>query len=418
MTRRSFGGTSADFRSDERGNVSSGGVGHVYRDQEKTLPVTDLLDADGSPISTVYAKTSPKGMVQFQGPDDGTATLWVEFGGGATKVVASDGFSKRGRLDDETISTARASAGSEAHASVFGSPADFSSTLGSGKLTLSGTALPSPTSGYTYTPEATGHYVVLVNSTGHNESLSSNSGRTAATAHRTMVWHTGQGDAVAYNAYVDVNGTPAGGSTHWLANAAGVILNGQVEIRQAHLYANPVEINISDNGFDSAGIGAVFNINRTVGAASLGEVWMGVRVQSIGSSAADVGFSLKGPFKRGLDLSQATLDASLAAISVAPTHRIYLNSGGTTLNGITWYAAQGTAWIESGGSSVNIQTANSIIKHNDTQVLTTRRTGYTAMTGTPDKVTAYATSTVTLAQLAGRVAQLQADLTTHGLIGA
>lgn len=52
------------------------------------------------------------------------------------------------------------------------------------------------------------------------------------------------------------------------------------------------------------------------------------------------------------------------------------------------------------------------------QVVGARVTGYTAMTGTPDKATAYATSTVTLAQLAGRMMQLQADLTTHGLIGA
>jgi hypothetical protein len=52
------------------------------------------------------------------------------------------------------------------------------------------------------------------------------------------------------------------------------------------------------------------------------------------------------------------------------------------------------------------------------QVVGARITGYAAMTGSPDKATAYATSTITLAQLAGRVAQLQADLTTHGLIGA
>jgi hypothetical protein len=52
------------------------------------------------------------------------------------------------------------------------------------------------------------------------------------------------------------------------------------------------------------------------------------------------------------------------------------------------------------------------------QVIAARVTGYTAMTGSLDKATAYATSTVTLPQLAGRVAQLQADLTTHGLIGA
>lgn len=52
------------------------------------------------------------------------------------------------------------------------------------------------------------------------------------------------------------------------------------------------------------------------------------------------------------------------------------------------------------------------------QVVGARDTGWTAMTGSPDESTAYATGTVTLPQLAGRVAALQAALTTHGLIGA
>lgn len=51
------------------------------------------------------------------------------------------------------------------------------------------------------------------------------------------------------------------------------------------------------------------------------------------------------------------------------------------------------------------------------QVLGARDTGWTPMTGTFDKSTAYATSTVTLAQLAARVAELQAILTAHGIIG-
>lgn len=52
-----------------------------------------------------------------------------------------------------------------------------------------------------------------------------------------------------------------------------------------------------------------------------------------------------------------------------------------------------------------------------TQVVGARVTGYAAMTGSPDKGTTYATGSITLAQLAGRMMQLQADLTTHGLIG-
>lgn len=52
------------------------------------------------------------------------------------------------------------------------------------------------------------------------------------------------------------------------------------------------------------------------------------------------------------------------------------------------------------------------------QVLGSRDTGWTAMTGTADKATAFATSTVTLAQLAGRVMALQTALTAHGIVGA
>jgi stage V sporulation protein SpoVS len=53
-----------------------------------------------------------------------------------------------------------------------------------------------------------------------------------------------------------------------------------------------------------------------------------------------------------------------------------------------------------------------------TKVVGVRNTGWTAMTGTSDKSTTYDTSTVTLAQLAGRVMAIQAALTTHGLLGA
>jgi hypothetical protein len=52
-----------------------------------------------------------------------------------------------------------------------------------------------------------------------------------------------------------------------------------------------------------------------------------------------------------------------------------------------------------------------------TQVVGPRDTGWSAMTGSTNKNTTYDTSTVTLAQLAGRVMALQAALTTHGLIG-
>jgi hypothetical protein len=54
----------------------------------------------------------------------------------------------------------------------------------------------------------------------------------------------------------------------------------------------------------------------------------------------------------------------------------------------------------------------------NTLVVNTRKTGYTAMAGSVDRSTSFNTGTVTLTQLAQRVAALQADLTSHGLIGA
>lgn len=73
----------------------------------------------------------------------------------------------------------------------------------------------------------------------------------------------------------------------------------------------------------------------------------------------------------------------------------------------------GTA-TDPGAGKLGVLTAFNV---GSNQVVGARITGYAAMTGSPDKATSYATSTVTLAQLAGRVMQLQADLTTHGLIG-
>lgn len=52
-----------------------------------------------------------------------------------------------------------------------------------------------------------------------------------------------------------------------------------------------------------------------------------------------------------------------------------------------------------------------------TQVVGARDTGWTAFTGSTNKATAYVTSTITLQQLAERVAALQAACTAHGLIG-
>lgn len=89
----------------------------------------------------------------------------------------------------------------------------------------------------------------------------------------------------------------------------------------------------------------------------------------------------------------------------------------TTGNQIDWYSSVLSATVltikDTGAIDVHSQ-----IQIAGTKVVGARDTGWTAMTGSPDEATAYATGTVTLPQLAGRVAAIQAALTTHGLIGA
>lgn len=60
--------------------------------------------------------------------------------------------------------------------------------------------------------------------------------------------------------------------------------------------------------------------------------------------------------------------------------------------------------------------ATGVIKNSGTQVLSTRKTGWTAATGTATRTT-FATSTVTTAQLAERLKALLDDLISHGVIG-
>jgi len=67
------------------------------------------------------------------------------------------------------------------------------------------------------------------------------------------------------------------------------------------------------------------------------------------------------------------------------------------------------------GGNINV---TSDYYRNGTKVVGARDTGWTAFTNTTNKATSYDTATVTLQQLAERVAAMQAALTTHGLLGA
>jgi hypothetical protein len=72
--------------------------------------------------------------------------------------------------------------------------------------------------------------------------------------------------------------------------------------------------------------------------------------------------------------------------------------------------------VGTNAGDLDLTPATGIARMSGTQILTTRRTGWAAPTGTPTRTT-FATGSVTLPQLAERVKALVDDLTTHGLIG-
>lgn len=304
-----------------------------------------------------------------------------------------------------------------------------------------------PTSGYVYTPEAYAFYGYMYNSSGYNHSTSGNDGRTAAVFQRLKIFQAGQGDCVAQNVSAFVTGAKAG-ATSFLANPAAVMWNGDMVAGADGVYLNPREIILNDSGYDVACVGDVVNVVRTNSTGALGAYWAGYRLQSSGSAGIDVAFSAIGPMNIGLDLSFATLPSAgtyiNAAITLKANQRIYGNVSATDPTGLSRFPAglgggeyfsydsTLSAWhfVVNNTSALQIyanQTAcpqhfnissGKEYRVNSVKVVGGRDTGWAAMTGTTNKATVYDTSTVTLAQLAGRVMALQAALTTHGLIGA
>jgi hypothetical protein len=90
----------------------------------------------------------------------------------------------------------------------------------------------------------------------------------------------------------------------------------------------------------------------------------------------------------------------------APTGNIIAGAAATD-DGVNQFQVLGSMSLSAGNG----------YKVGNVKVLGARDTGWAAMTGTPNKASIYDTGSVTLAQLAGRVAQLQASLTAHGALG-
>ncbi|RYH00296.1 MAG: hypothetical protein EON58_00715 [Alphaproteobacteria bacterium] len=129
----------------------------------------------------------------------------------------------------------------------------------------------------------------------------------------------------------------------------------------------------------------------------------GMTIRSAAGALGQIGFARPGQASRGvIGYNHATDQFD---VSVAGTARLQAGAG---------------VIIGAGGSFMGVGTLNVIadIYRGGIKVLGARETGYAAMTGTANKATVYDVASITLPQLAARVAALQASLTLHGSIGA
>jgi hypothetical protein len=292
---------------------------------------------------------------------------------------------------------------------------------------------------YVNTPEAYPHYTYLYvgSDAGKNDSTSGNGGRTQACAYHVKVFHAGQGDATAFNATCIVTNSRSG-ATNYLANPGAVLFNGSVFAAANGAALGPQEFVINDQGYDAAGGGSIMSMYRSVDTRALGEFWCGFRSQSKGAKNVDHALGVFGPHLHGLDTTIGTLTGGVVAMKA--DQKILGNASSTngwdygdvTGDDYITFASSVDGWVLSVNGVNTLQvlstqltvtqhialSSGKELRNGGTKVVGARDTGWTAMTGTTNKATSYDTSTVTLAQLAGRVMAIQAALTTHGLIGA
>ena len=155
-----------------------------------------------------------------------------------------------------TVSTAPSYTFPEALGTEF--QGDFSKTVTPLSFTISGAStLGNPTTGYQWNPAVTPYTVLMKNNSGSNYSVSNNNGRTGVTVRRNMLWQNGNGDLGADYTYCQINGTLTG-ETHWLAGPNCFIEAADIGalVAGGSLYGHG-DINISDNGYESAGFGIV-----------------------------------------------------------------------------------------------------------------------------------------------------------------
>lgn len=143
-----------------------------------------------------------------------------------------------------------------------------------------------------------------------------------------------------------------------------------------------------------------------------GPITNGLRLESTGDFG--VRFGPTSSHIVGINLSEGAF--SSAAIRMAADQKIQLAADGTVRFGYETTGTRITMSVDA-TEKVGFNMGSPALRLGGNIVVGLRDTGWLLMTGAANKSTSYDVATVTLPQLAGRVAAMQAALTTHGLIG-
>jgi len=214
-----------------------------------------------------------------------------------------------------------------------------------------------------------------------------------------------------------------------IKNSTGATWGANIEIIESSAVNNPttgtvgLEVDMSVNGTDSSSARVCMDMvvrRYAVGGADAVAGW-GYRIQNGGyaNSLVNIGYGFAAGMKAtiGFDTSQGTM--LTAALRMADSQPIAFNAASTRK--LYYTAAPGQFSFTDGSNNTlwGLKDNGAIVYGTtNVQVIGQRVTGWTPMTGTNDNATAFATSTVSLPQLASRVNAIQVALTTHGLIGA
>jgi hypothetical protein len=221
---------------------------------------------------------------------------------------------------------------------------------------LTGSSLTAPGSDYYIVPETAARVTFFENDSGANTGTADNSGRTGAVMEASYIYNHGQGDIFAHWWQCTVDSQKIG-ATSFLANPACAPIGGESNAGADGVFLQGIgDLNLTDNGFDVAGISFATNMKRTNAGGGLYAYWAGVRLQSTGTQPIDVGYSLIGKANIGMDFTFANFGSNKAAITMTDGSRIYGNATQCDASGLARfpcslpatymaYSSSGGGWI-------------------------------------------------------------------------